>query len=88
MRTTLTLDDQLAQTLKDVAYRSGKPFKVVVNETLRRGLEAAARPPARRYTLSPSSLGGVLPGVDLRKALRIADDLEDRAIAGKLTLRK
>ncbi|MCY4421970.1 MAG: hypothetical protein OXC06_02750 [Acidimicrobiaceae bacterium] len=38
MRTTLTLDDDLAAALKEQAQRVGQPFKQVVNDTLRRGL--------------------------------------------------
>ena len=40
MRTTLTLDEQIAKALKEVAHRTGKPFKQVVNEALRAGLAA------------------------------------------------
>jgi hypothetical protein len=39
MRTTLTLDDPLAEDLRRLAAESGKPFKVVVNDTLRAGLQ-------------------------------------------------
>jgi hypothetical protein len=88
MRTTLTLDKDLALTLRQEARRSGRPLKRVVNETLRAGLVARKRPPARRYRLTPERLGGVVPGVDLDKALRLAASLEDQAIADKLELRK
>lgn len=88
MRTTLTLDKDLALTLREEARRSGRPLKRIVNETLRAGLVARKRPPARRYRLTPERLGGVVRGVDLDKALRLAASLEDEAIAGKLELRK
>ena len=89
MRTTLTIDDQLAKALKSAAHRSGKPFKQVVNDTLRAGLGAAQSPGrTRAYRVKPASLGGVLPGIDLDKALRLADALEDREVARKLALRK
>lgn len=89
MRTTLTIDDRLAKTLKALAHRSGKPFKQVVNETLQAGLAAAEAPvKARPYRVKPVSLGGVLPGIDLTKALRLADAMEDDEIARKLELRK
>jgi hypothetical protein len=38
MRTTRTLDDDLATMLKQEAEASGRPFRDVVNEALRRGL--------------------------------------------------
>lgn len=89
MRTTLTIDDRIAQALKALAHRSGKPFKRVVNETLQAGLAAGEVPPkARRYRVHAVSLGGVMPGIDLTKALRLADALEDDEIARKLGMRK
>jgi len=89
MRTTLTIDDRIAKTLKALAHRSGKPFKQILNETLLAGLAVREAPPrARPYRLKPASLGGVLPGIDLIKALRLAASLEDEEIARKLELRK
>ena len=88
MRTTLTLDDHIAKTLKALAHRTGKPFKQVVNETLQRGLEAAATRKARPYRLKPTSLGGPLPGVDIDKALRLSAAIEDDEMARELNLRK
>ena len=89
MRTTLTIDDRIAKALRALVHRSGKPFKRVVNETLQAGLAAGEAPAkARRYRIKPVSLGGVVPGVDLTKALRLADALEDDEIARKLDLRK
>ncbi len=89
MRTTLTIEDRIAKALKALAHRSGKSFKQVLNETLQAGLaarEAPAKP--RPYRVKPASLGGVLPGVDLTKAVQLADLLEDEEVARKLALRK
>ena len=89
MRTTLTIEDELAQALKERAFHSGRSFKAVVNEALRAGLSASeAAPRPRRYRLKPAALGGVRPGVDLDQALRLAETLEDREIARKLEQRK
>jgi hypothetical protein len=89
MRTTLTIEDRIAHDLKKIAHRAGKPFKVVVNETLRAGLEAAREPPkAKRYRLRAAALGSVRHGVDLDKSLALADSLEDDELARKLELRK
>ena len=87
MRTTLTLDDDLALKLKEKAHKSGKPFKVVVNMAIREGLRRPAVRP-KPYRVKPVALGGVQPGVDLDRALRLAEALEDEAIARKLELRK
>jgi len=89
MRTTLTLDDGLAERLKKQALETGKPFKQVVNETLRAGLErSGAGPAARAYRVEPASLGAPRPGIDLDKALSVAGELEDVEVAAKLERRK
>jgi hypothetical protein len=88
MRTTLTIDDAIAKALKDLAHRSNKPFKQVVNETLRAGLSAAAVRQSRRYRVKPAALGGVSPGINLDKALALADAIEDQELASKMQLRK
>lgn len=88
MRTTLTLDDALVRALKDLAHRSAKSFKEVVNDTLRAGLSRSGRKGVKKYTLRPAHLGGVAAGVTLDKALQLADHLEDIEIARKLELRK
>jgi hypothetical protein len=44
MRTTLTLDDEVAAGIQDEMRRSGGSFKEAVNRLLRIGLEAAQRP--------------------------------------------
>jgi hypothetical protein len=88
MRTTLTIDDQVAKSLKEIAHQSGRPFKEVVNEALRKGVHALEHPETRPYRLSPASLGPARPHIDLDKSLNLADALEDAAIAMKLELRK
>jgi metal-responsive CopG/Arc/MetJ family transcriptional regulator len=87
MRITLTLDDQLAQELKEIVHRTGKPFKDVVNDTLQSGLQSRGeqRPP-KRYRLKTVSLGGVHGNLNLDKALSLADALEDDEIVRKLVI--
>lgn len=89
MRTTLTIDDSLAELLKKQAYETGKPFKQVVNEALRAGLEhaGASRTP-RQYRIEPASMGAARPGVDLDRALTVASELEDAELERKMDLRK
>ena len=88
MRTTLTIDDHLAAELKRAAHESNRSFKELVNETLQAGLRAKRRPRRKPYRLSPVSLGTPRLGVDLDKALWVADALEDEEIARELDLRK
>lgn len=89
MRTTLTIDDSLAKLLKKQAYETGKPFKQVVNEALRLGLERGRTAPAPRpYRVNPESLGSPRAGLDLDKALTLASELENDELARKLESRK
>jgi hypothetical protein len=48
MRTTLTLDPDVAAKVRKGAARLGKPLKEVVNMALRAGLDAVLKPPAAK----------------------------------------
>lgn len=83
MRTTLTLDRDVAQSLEKEMRRTGKGLKATVNEALRRGLrigQKGARPP--RFAVRPHAFG-VRPGVDLDRMNQLADELEVEARAPK-----
>ena len=89
MRTTLTIDDRIAEQLREIVHRTGKPFKSVVNEALRAGIENnriadAARP----YRIKPVAMGDVIGPHDLDKALQLSDHLEDEELVRKLMMRK
>ncbi len=57
MRTTLSLDDDVARLLEREARRSGSSFKEVVNRFLRAGLMAGRRPNRKPFTVVPRNLG-------------------------------
>lgn len=57
MRTTLTLDDDVAVLLKKEARKSGEPFKQVVNRYLRLGLTAPKQPNAEKFVVKAKKLG-------------------------------
>jgi len=58
MRTTLTLDEDVAQKTKQLARILKKPFKVVLNEALRKGLDQIGKPQKRRdYRTNPHEMG-------------------------------
>jgi hypothetical protein len=58
MRTTLTLDPDVAAKARMGSTRLGKPFKEVINEALRIGLEQVLNPPtAKPYRTKPRPLG-------------------------------
>jgi plasmid stability protein len=62
MRTTLTLDDDVAVKLRAAA--KGRPFRTVVNEALRAGLTALEKraPPRRTFRTRGFDLGPSLVG--------------------------
>jgi len=62
VRTTLTLEDDLAKLLEKEARKSGHSFKQVVNDTLRRGLTAAKQPVRKPFAVTPINTG--LPHYD------------------------
>lgn len=57
MRTTLSLDHDVASLLKKEVRRSGEPFKQVVNRYLRLGLTAPKRPSRKPFKVMPINLG-------------------------------
>jgi hypothetical protein len=85
MRTTLTLDDDLAVKLKDIARERGISFREAVNSVLRAGFARDKEP--RRFKQRTHRLG-LRPGIDLDQALQLAAALEDEEIVRKLELRK
>ena len=77
MRTTLTLDGDVASKLKSLARRSGRAFRDVVNDTLRRGL---ARPPAtpsrEPFKVEARDLGRLRPGLNLNNVAELIEQVE------------
>jgi hypothetical protein len=58
MRTTLTLDPDVAAKAKQGAARLGKPLKEVINAALRLGLDQVLKPPlAKPYQTKARPLG-------------------------------
>lgn len=64
MRTTLTLDDDVAAALEQLRRTRGVGLKALVNEALREGLKHLNAPPARRKRFRTASvdLGPLLIG--------------------------
>lgn len=86
MRTTVTLDADVAAALHQLTRERGLTFKQAINSTLRTGL-ASEQVAAVSYRVPARTLG-LRPGIDLDKALRLAGDLEDDELVRKLDLRK
>jgi hypothetical protein len=86
VRTTVTLDPDVEAALRAAARQRGVSFKAVLNDAVRAGLHGGGQR-QRPYRLTTRPMG-LRPGVDLDRALRVADDLEDAELLRKLELRK
>lgn len=77
MRTTLTLDDDVAVLIAALRRKQGTSFKDVVNEALRRGLKDMTVPPKQRspFRTRSVSAGRVLIGSidNIAEVLAIAE---------------
>jgi plasmid stability protein len=77
VRTTLTLDDDVAAKLRSQARRTGRPFKNVVNEVLRRGLASSpSAPPRAPFAVRARDLGRVKPGLGLDNIGELLEQVE------------
>jgi hypothetical protein len=77
VRTTLTIDEDVAAKLRAQARRSGKPFREVVNDTLRRGFATA--PPAaprQRFVVQARDMGALRPGLNLDNIGALLEQVE------------
>lgn len=87
VRTTLTLDEDVAHRLVELARLSGASFKQVVNQTLRAGLQGTQKPgPALPpFRVTPRA-AGFRSGVDVLRLNQLNDELENerllRQVAG------
>jgi hypothetical protein len=84
MRTTVTLEPDVAASLKEFAHRSRTTFKAALNTVLRRGL-AAQVPDAkrgRRFVVEPHE-GTFKLGLDLGRLNQLTDQLETEAFVAK-----
>jgi hypothetical protein len=85
MRTTVTLDDDVARGLEQLQHDRQISFREAINSALRQGLGRSPKP--RRYKMKTYPMG-LRPGVNLDKALQVAAELEDQEIIHKLQLGK
>lgn len=77
VRTTVAIDDDLLEKLKEAANKRREPLTKIVNETLRRGLSAqraraTSRTPFRVDTFESSFRAGIDP----LRLNQVLDDLE------------
>ncbi len=77
VRTTLTLDEDVARELRAEMRRTGSSLKQVLNAALRRGLRMGEKPGRRatRFKVEPFS-SPFQPGVDPSRLNQLSDELE------------
>lgn len=78
MRTTLTLDPDIWAKLRGEARRSGRPFKQLVNELLRRALTERRPAAIEPFQVRARALG-VRPGLDYDNIGELLEQLEGPA---------
>jgi hypothetical protein len=83
MRTTLTLDPDVAEGLEQAIQRDGRGLKATVNEALRIGLGLAERPSAPARFKVRAFVDGLQPSIDPDKMSQLLDELEAKELARK-----
>jgi hypothetical protein len=87
MRTTLTLDPDVARRLEAEKKRSGKSLKKTVNDALRLGLGLGGKPAkAPRFEVRPHAFA-FKAGADLDRMNQLSDELEADETARRLRRR-
>ncbi len=81
MRTTVTLEEDVAVRLREAARLRGISFKAVINEAIRAGL--AEPPDARPFRVEARPLG-LRAGIDLTKANTLAAQLENDELTDRM----
>ena len=76
MRTTLTLDDDVAEKLRSLAERRRATFKETVNDVLRRGLTMQQSPRKRTKFRVRTFSSALRSGIDPVRLNQLVDDLE------------
>ena len=76
MRTTLTLDDDLAEKMKELAHERGQPFRRIVNDLIRRGLWGGGRRREEEPFRVETFRSALRPGIDPLRLNQLVDELE------------
>jgi hypothetical protein len=74
-RTTISLDDDVADLLRNEIRRSGVSFKDAVNHYLRLGLMGAKQPARKKFVVKPLAMG-LPPGLSYDNVAELLEALE------------
>lgn len=76
MRTTLTLDEDIAAKLKRASRRTGQSFRDVVNDALRRGLQQQSSQQPAPFRVNARDMGALRPGINLDNVAELIESTE------------
>lgn len=76
MRTTLSVDDDLAQSIENLRIRENLSFREAIDQILRAGLQVVENSPNSRPYAGPVFDGKLKPGIDPNRMNQLADELE------------
>jgi hypothetical protein len=83
MRTTVTLDPDVAEKLRQLAHKRRTSFKVTLNDVLRDGLARQMGERRRRRFVVEPHAGGFRPGIDSGRLNQLLDQMEVEAFVSE-----
>jgi hypothetical protein len=76
MRTTVTVDHDVEQLLREAMRRTGQSFKVTLNQAIRKGLAGVVAETEEPPFVVKAKAMGTSPGVDPARLQELGDELE------------
>ena len=83
MRTTVTLEPDVARLLREEMHRRRLSFKECLNRALRAGLTPRRPAAARPFTVTARPMG-LRPGLDPARLNQLAEELEVEAVLSRM----
>lgn len=85
VRTTVTLDPDVARSLRKLARERRQSFEVILDEVHRRGLSSQAKVQRRkrRFVVEPHD-GAFRPGLALDELNQLVDELDTERVAERI----
>jgi len=83
MRTTLTIDDELAESIERLRKRQKVSLRELINRLLREGMLAIeTKPVTKPYEMRTFKTGGLNPGIDPTRLNQLLDELDVEEFEG------
>lgn len=86
MRTTVSLDPDVSRFLKEEAHRTGRGFKAVLNDAIRRAMRTTSKTSNAPFKVKPHRTR-LVAGIDPARMNQLADELEDEALTARMRRR-